>query len=456
MKHFQLQGAALLRRTALVSMCVVFAAQAAPCFSTQGALPQQSAAAAKRQAQSKQQKVTNPLNELLDEAQRDIDANNFEAAVPPLQKFIGEKPEVAFAHFQLGYAYTALKRGEEARAEYERAISLDPKMPEAYLNLGILLLDKHEYAAAVAPLSKAVELLPAQSRPRSLLAVAQDRSGDQEGAARSFEGVLHLDPNDLAANHYLGELDLRTKKPAQAEMRFRHALEIRPDAPEALQGLARSLEAQNKPEAADAYRKYLAAMPGDSGARGRLIRLLVNAQEYDAALAELDVADAGKPASLDSLRLRADIQIAEKKLADAIVTLQQAITLAPRDAQLIGGLGRVYLQKRDFASAEKELKAALQIDNNNFVYWKDLSSTYYLSGNCPATLATLDVIAKAEPPASGAWFIRALCYDKLHQFKAALEAYEKFLAMEQGKTSDQVWQAQQRSSVLKHMLEGKR
>jgi len=329
-------------------------------------------------------------------------------------------------------------------------------MSEAYLNLGILLLDKQEYAAAAVPLSKAVELLPAQSRPRSLLAVALDRSGDQEGAARSFEGVLHLDPNDFTANHYLGELDLRRGKPAEAEMRFRHALEIRPDAPEALQGLARSLEAQNKPEAADAYRKYLVAEPGDSGARARLIHLLVNAQEYDAALAELERADAGKPPSLDSLRLRADIQIGQKKFADAIVTLQQAVALAPRDAQLIGGLGRVYLQTRDFASAEKELKTALQIDPNNLVYWKDLSSTYYLSGNCPATLATLDVIAKVEPPASGAWFIRALCYDKLHQFKPALEAYDKFLALEQGKTSDQVWQAQQRSKVLRHMLEGKR
>jgi hypothetical protein len=44
----------------------------------------------------------------------------------------------------------------------------------------------------------------------------------------------------------------------------------------------------------------------------------------------------------------------------------------------------------------------------------------------------------------------------LHQFKPALEAYDKFLLLEQGKTSDQVWQAQQRSKVLRHMLEGKR
>ena len=455
MRHFQLR-AGVVSHAAPFFLIIAFVTQATLCNCSAAVLVAQSDSKAKREAQARQQKIANPLNDLLDEAQRDIDANNFEAAVSPLQKFIAEKPDLAFAHFQLGYAYTALKRSEDARVEYERAIALDPKMSEAYLNLGILLLDKQEYAAAVTPLSKAVELLPAQSRPRSLLAVAQDRSGDKEGAARSFEGVLHLEPNDLTANHYLGDLDLRRGKFAEAEARFRHALQIQPDAPELLQGLAQSLEAQNKPEASDAYRKYLAVRPQDFGTREHLIHLLLYDQKYDAALAELDRADAGKPPSLNSLRMRADVQIAQNKMGDAIVTLQQAITLAPRDAQLIGGLGRIYLQKRDFAAAERELKAALQLDPNNLVYWKDLSSTYYLAGNCPATLATLDVVAKAEPPGSGAWFIRALCYDKLHQFKPALEAYDKFLALEQGKTTDQVWQAQQRSKVLKHMLEGKR
>jgi Flp pilus assembly protein TadD len=454
MKLFPLRAETLLRRYALVLASLAFGVVAVPRLFAQGTPP--GSASAKGQQPSTRQKIANPLNDLLDEAQKDIDANNFEAAIPPLQKFIAEKPEVAFAHFNLGYAYTALKRSDEARAEYERAIALDPKMPEAHLNLGILLLERQEYAAAVAPLGEAVDLLPAQSRPRSLLAIAQERSGDPEGAARSFEGVLHLDPNDFAANRYLAELDLRRDKPAEAEARFRHALEIQPDAPEILQGLARSLEEQNKPEAAEAYRQYLAVNPNDSGARAHLIHLLVNAQENDAALAELDRAEAGKPPTLDSLRLRADIQIGQKKYTDAVATLQQAIALAPRDAQLIGGLGRIYMQTRDFPAAEKQLKAALQIEPNNLVFWKDLSSTYYLAGNCPATIATLDQIAKAEPPASGPWFIRALCYDKLHQFKPALEAYEKFLALEQGKTSDQVWQAQQRSKVLRHMLEGQR
>lgn len=418
-------------------------------------LPIEAQAAPSPAGQAKPQKLANPLNDLLDEAQHAIDVNNFEAALPPLQKFLAEKPEVAFAHFQLGYAYTALKRTDEARAEYERAMSLDPKMPEAPLNLGILLLDR-EPAAAVPPLRKAVELLPSQSRPRFLLGVALEGAGDLAAAAESFEGALRLDPRDAEGLLHLGRLYLRLKRPSDAESKFRSALELQPDSVQAALSLAQTLEAQQKPEAADAYQNYLALRPNDSAARARLVHLFVEQEKYDLALAELARADAGKPPSLDSLRLRADIEIAQKKLDDAIVTLRQAVSLAPSDAHLVGGLGRIYLQKRDFGSAERELKAALQLDPKNIMYWKDLSSTYYLSGNCPAALSTLDVIAKVETPSAGVWFIRALCYDKLHQVKPALAAYETFLAMEQGKTSDQVWQAQQRSKVLKHMLEEKR
>jgi Flp pilus assembly protein TadD len=404
--------------------------------------------------QSKSQKVANPLNELLDEAQRDIDDKNFEAAISPLQKVIADQPDFAYAHFQLAYVFTALKKTEEARAEYERTIAIDPKMAEAFLNLGVLLLDK-DPSAALAPLRKAVELLPAQSRPRFLLGVAQERSGDLARAAESFEGAVRLDPRDLETILHLGNLYLQLKRSADAETKFRNALEFQANDPHALLGLAQSLDAQKKPEAAEAYEKYLAVEPSDAAARARWLHYLIDGQQYDAALAALDRSDAGKP-SVESLKLRADIQIAKKKWDDAIVTLRQAIALAPNDAQLHGGLGRVLLQKRDFPSAEKELRIAMHLDGKNLVYLKDLSSTFYLGGNYPAALATLDEIAKVEQPGPGVWFIRAICYDKLNQPKPALEAYQKFLDLDQDKNPDQVWQAQQRSKVLHRMLEQKR
>jgi Flp pilus assembly protein TadD len=447
----------LASRTLRYTFCsILFAAaqHSTPLLSDQLIAFAQASLKQKAVGQSKSQKVANPLNELLDEAKRHIDKNEFEAAIAPLQKVIAEQPDSAYAHFQLAYVYTALKKTSEARAEYERTIALDPKMPEAHLDLGILLLEK-DPALSVAPLTKAAELLPAQSRPHFLLGVALERSGNASAAATAFESAVALDPLDVDTLLHLGETYLALNRPANAEQKFHNAIERQPQEPRARLGLARSLDQQKKPEATEAYEQYLAVQPADSAMRARLVHLYLEQNRFDAADAELSRTDSGKP-SLELLKLRADIQIGQKKWDDAVHTLQEAVALAPGEAELHGGLARVFMQKRDFPAAEKELRAALHLDRKNSVYWKDLSSTFFLGGNYPAVLATLDEIAKVEQPIAGTWFVRAICYDKLNQPKPALEAYQKFLELDQDKNPDQVWQAQQRSKVLKRMLEQKR
>jgi Flp pilus assembly protein TadD len=440
------------RRMALASLLLLPAGMPSAFSATNFQQPQNPPG---KPSQAKPQKVQNPLNDLLDEAQAALDKNNFEAAIAPLQKFLAEKPDVAFAHFQLAYAYTGLNRVDEARAEYEHCVALDPKMAEAELNLGILLLEK-DPAAAVAPLRRAVELVPSQSRPRFLLGVALEHSGDLTGAADAFESVSHLNAGDTEALTHLGGVYLQLKKPADAEKKFRAVLESQPKSLLALRGLALSLDAEGKPEAVEAYRNYLGADPKDFAMRGRFVQLLVANKQFDEALAETEKSPSGQAPSLDTLRLRADILIGQNKLDEAIATLKQAIALAPQDALLHGGLGRLSLQKREFAEAERELKIAIQLDKGNVVYWKDLTATFYQAGNYAGALTGYDVVDKMEKPGAGVWFIRALCYDKLNQVQPALDAYRKFLDLDQNQHPDQVWQANQRIHVLEKRAEKKK
>jgi len=396
-------------------------------------------------------KVSNPLNDLLDEAQTAIDKKDFPVAVAAISKFIAEKPEVAYAHFQLAYAYTGLERWNDAKSEYQRAIALDPKMAEAHVNLGLLLVDR-EPAEAVAPLRKAVELLPAQSRVRFLLGWALERSGDLQGAIEPYQAAERLEPRDYEAPFALGRTLLQLKRAPEAEKEFRKALAMRGDSAAALLGLANALFVQNKREAAEAFASYLELQPQDRESRRQLARLWFEQKDYEKAIAELDRADAGVTPPPDSLSLRADVFIAQQNWDAAVGALQAALQQSPRDATLHAGLGNTYMQKHDFPAAEKELRVALGLDGQLTGAWRDLGAVYYLAGNYPAALQVMDLLAKREAPPAGSWFIRATCYDKLGQRKEALEAYEKFLELDQDLNADQDFQARQRIKLLTREL----
>jgi len=117
-----------------------------------------------------------PLAPLLQQANDAIDKMEFAAALDPLQKYIAQRPDEAYAHFQLGYAYAGLKRMEDAKTEFSRALALDPKMAAAYQNLGLLLIDSDPSAAAEA-FRHAAELQPTESRPRFLEGFSLEHAG---------------------------------------------------------------------------------------------------------------------------------------------------------------------------------------------------------------------------------------------------------------------------------------
>src|SRR5207302_11390772 len=107
---------------------------------------------------------------------------------------------------------------------------------------------------------------------------------DFHGAANSFEGAVHVDQRDTDAPLHLARLYLQLKRPADAESKFRAVLEAKPDSLGAVGGLAECLDAQQKPETADDYCKYLALQPADAAIRARLVHLLVDQQKYDDAI----------------------------------------------------------------------------------------------------------------------------------------------------------------------------
>lgn len=399
------------------------------------------------------------LNRLLNSAQDAIDRQDYEAAAQNYQEYLAKKPDDATVHYDLGYVYTALKRPADAKGEYEKAISLDPKMSAAYLNLGLTLLPS-DPSAAVEPLRQAAELTPGDAHIKWLLGTALERSGKLQPAVEQYEAAEELYDKDTNILLSLGFALLRSGRRNDAEAQFRAALALHPSEDamaQAHKGLAQVLISQKKlDEGASELAAYLEAEPSDTAARIERASALVDSGKYDEALSELDRAAAQGPEGLRALKLRSQIYWENKQYDQAAPVLLKAAALAPHDADIPARLGQVYLKQKDFANAAHWLTLAYNMNPSATDLLAELVDVAYLNKNYTGALDALDILAKREELPAASWYTRAACYDNLGQAAQALDAYQKFLQLNKDENSDMYFISTARVRVLTRELRNKK
>ena len=85
--------------------------------------------------------------------------------------------------------------------------------------------------------------------------------------------------------------------------------------------------------------------------------------------------------------------------------------------------------------------------------WSELGGMLYMMGDFPTSLAAFDKARDLGENTAGNWFLHAIILDKLKQLKPAVDAYQHFLSMSQGKNPDQEFQARQRVRIMQRELE---
>jgi predicted O-linked N-acetylglucosamine transferase (SPINDLY family) len=194
------------------------------------------------------------------------------------------KPDKAAFHNTRALALTGLGRLAEAEAAYRTAWSLWPGASEIANNLGCLLRDRGDIAAAVTWLARASELAPGSADISCNLADALAAQGAQGVSFRQFQHALSLRPGSADIHFKLGRLQLSLAQFQAAEQTYRVALDLRPDhAPShnnlglALQGVGRS------DEAAQCFREALRHDPNCADSHYNLGCLLLLANRLDEA-----------------------------------------------------------------------------------------------------------------------------------------------------------------------------
>jgi cytochrome c-type biogenesis protein CcmH/NrfG len=138
-----------------------------------------------------------PLASLPDSLDVDTRADTLEA-------FALQFPEDAEVFFALGNAYYDQAVPDQARQNYEKAVSLDPKMTKARVNLATLIGESGEADSARLMLEEIIRDDPRDSRALTNLGMIYYNQKDTDSAVKYYTRAISLDPNNPEARYNLG------------------------------------------------------------------------------------------------------------------------------------------------------------------------------------------------------------------------------------------------------------
>jgi tetratricopeptide (TPR) repeat protein len=110
------------------------------------------------------------------------------------EKAISVNPDYASAHNNLGNIKAKQRKYAEATVDYNRAIALNGQFIEAYFNRGIAREHLGDLAGAIEDFSRAIELDSECGDAYFRRGSAKERTGDYPGALADFDRALEIDP----------------------------------------------------------------------------------------------------------------------------------------------------------------------------------------------------------------------------------------------------------------------
>jgi Flp pilus assembly protein TadD len=125
---------------------------------------------------------------------------------PKLSRFVQEHPADARAYYYDAMAIWKRHKGAENSHDMQqvsslltKAVSVDPKYGDAYLQLGNLYAAEHNSDAAIANYAKAIDANPLLAEAHYRLGVAYERTGEAEKAKREFQLHDEIEKSQAAA-----------------------------------------------------------------------------------------------------------------------------------------------------------------------------------------------------------------------------------------------------------------
>ncbi len=131
----------------------------------------------------------------------------------------------------LAEARTAQSGGDFSRAAgaYERAVALQPSIPELWANLGLMEHELGKTSEAISSFEHAARLNPSLFVPQLFLGLEYLQSGKAEAALPHLENAVRLNENDVQAVRSLGKAHALLGHSEKATETFLKEVQLSPD-----------------------------------------------------------------------------------------------------------------------------------------------------------------------------------------------------------------------------------
>ncbi|HEY1235708.1 MAG TPA: tetratricopeptide repeat protein [Candidatus Binatia bacterium] len=148
--------------------------------------------------------------ELIEQAMKHQIAREFDDAIRLYKESIAVYP-TADAHTYLGWAYSFLGRLNEAIAQCEIAIQLDPEFGNPYNDIGVYLMQQERMDDAIPWLERAKSAKRYEPRhfPHINLGRIYLTKGMLQKALEEFNGALKINPEDGELRQLVEELQTK-------------------------------------------------------------------------------------------------------------------------------------------------------------------------------------------------------------------------------------------------------
>jgi tetratricopeptide (TPR) repeat protein len=185
-------------------------------------------AAAQAAAGGEVEKANAALREMFAKANQLSSEGKSDEAIAAYNEVLAKNPQVAEAHYNIGYLRAQKKDWPAAEAAYLKALEVRPGYGEAISALARVYQDSGQAAKATELLTKAATDNPKDGKVQFNLGVFYLNSGKAEEAAAAFQKAAEADPANAEIYYYLGTLAVGQNKIPEAIANLEKYLSMNP------------------------------------------------------------------------------------------------------------------------------------------------------------------------------------------------------------------------------------